>query len=412
MPFLVPIATAIGTAIAAIASAAAGAVAVVVSSIASVVIPVMTSVGGVLSTIGITVASTLATVGSAVAGAIGSLGGIIAEFADWAYYWGFSAYSVLYNTFGAVLEAIHFKLILEVHTIALLVSEDYRNIMTRVYNEISEVSAALGFAPEFLALALRNVRTLVLDVSSTLGHKYDLAEVAWLKTFSDSLNWIAINANKYEKNPGALFADLADYVERHFVDTKGGFQQITLGTLEGVVKQASKFLEEFGKIGVDIGKLASDLPEFVRAELMPFHLDAIGRVSGFISDHYLPMVQSVEHSLAEYHQSIEGNRLALAEQAKKILTPKETLLAAAAAAAPDRDAMNEALTKLENERRAKLFLDIAGYVKPIQDAFEKVWRAPQTTIPAPVFLTYTPGVPTRPSLTPALPGGSPFVGDY
>ncbi|GAI32621.1 unnamed protein product, partial [marine sediment metagenome] len=88
---------------------------------------------------------------------------------------------------GSFLDAIHFTTLLQVHQIAYILSGDYREMMSHVYNEIAEVSGALGLGSGYLILLHRNARNVILDVSGMMGRSYDVAEITWLQQYSDYL---------------------------------------------------------------------------------------------------------------------------------------------------------------------------------------------------------------------------------
>jgi len=77
--------------------------------------------------------------------------------------------SAIAVSFGAFLEAIHFKTLLAIHEIAYLLSDEYRLMLASITQDIMEYSESLGMGSTFVLLGIQNVRTLVLDVSSMLG---------------------------------------------------------------------------------------------------------------------------------------------------------------------------------------------------------------------------------------------------
>lgn len=162
---------------------------------------------------------------------------------------------------GSVLTAIHFNTVIAVHSIAYLVSEDYRRSMAQVYQELSRASVALGYYPQFLALAFQNSRTLVLDASTMMGARYDMAQVEWLSVFSEYLEHFNRNAIKYQANPEVFMHDLAQLVDKPAMDAKGSFVANLILTVDHLATAAEQIVINVDTLRGDLDKLISDLPQ-------------------------------------------------------------------------------------------------------------------------------------------------------
>lgn len=210
-------------------------------------------------------------------------------------------------TFRAFLTAIHFDTLVGVHKVAFLVSEDYRGVMRQVYGEITKVSEALGYGPYFLTLALQNTRNLVLDVSTSMGMRYDLAEVSWLGTFQGYMKNFAGAAYKYSNNPEALFFDLSRWVERDALDKKGVFIEGLVKTIERTTEAIAGAVEQVVVIRDDLSKLVLDLPDKIRGQIEPVIMPYIERFDTFIIDTYDPYKRELE-SIIDKIESLQGSQ--------------------------------------------------------------------------------------------------------
>jgi hypothetical protein len=191
-------------------------------------------------------------------------------------------------SFSSFLTAIHFSTLVGVHKIAFLVSEDYRNVIRQVYGQITKVSEALGYGPYFLALALQNTRNLVLDVSTSMGMRYDLAEVSWLGTFQGYLKNFAGATYRYANNPEALFFDLSRWVEKDALDKKGAFVEGLVKTIEKTTEAVAGAIESVVVIRDDLHKLVLDLPDKIRLQIEPAVMPYIEKFDTFIYETYDP----------------------------------------------------------------------------------------------------------------------------
>ena len=191
-------------------------------------------------------------------------------------------------SFKSFLTNIYFDTLVGVHKIAMLVSADYRNVMKGLYSEISQVSSALGFGPYFLALALQNTRNLVLDVSTSMGMRYDMAEIQWLSTFHEYLGNFAGATYKYTNDPEAVFFDLTRWVETDALDKKGAFVEALTKTLDHVADTVGEMVDTVVLIRDDLEHLVKDLPDKIRSQVEPYIQPHIERFDDFITETYDP----------------------------------------------------------------------------------------------------------------------------
>jgi len=201
-------------------------------------------------------------------------------------------------SFKALLEAIHFKTILALHNVSMLVSSSYREAMRKVYQRLSEVSAALGFWPQFISIAIRNVRTLVLDASSTMGRKYDLAEVGWLTDLNGALTKMSEKMNEYRNSPEMLFLDLDEWLVAPAMDAKGSFMATVLMTIDGTLKLTTSVVASVVTLSDDLARLVADLPDTIKEHIAPYTKPITDRIDEFIDRTYLADLNSLSDGIS------------------------------------------------------------------------------------------------------------------
>lgn len=190
-------------------------------------------------------------------------------------------------SFKALLEAIHFKTVLALHNVAMLVSTSYRAAMMKVYQRLADVSQALGFWPQFISIAIRNVRTLVLDASTTMGRKYDLAEVGWLTDLNGALTKMSDRMTEYKNNPEELFLDLDEWLVAPAMDAKGSFMATVIMALDGTIKVTNSVVTSVVTLSDDLARLVADLPDTIKSHIQPYTKAITDRVDEFIDRTYL-----------------------------------------------------------------------------------------------------------------------------
>jgi hypothetical protein len=365
-------------------------------------------VGAVVSTvasIGVWVASEVAGMVTSIGSWIGSHVAPILEFTE------DFVRGVVYD-FEHLLAAIHFKEIMAVNSMAMMVSSDYREMMNKVYGALGEYSKALGYSAEFISLALRNTRNLILDVSSSLGHKYDLADANWLSSLSAFLNKAQYLGDTYAKHPERLFADLENDIERHYVDAKGGFMQGFIGTVDNVVNGLSAAATTISRIDTDLSNLIRDLPETIRRHIGPEIVGVLNTVNSYIRMDVLPALGNINTTLANYKTDIDGLKKDAKDLAGRILTPKQTITAVKDLPSTDLADIRDVLDTVEAERLRDVLTTMTELTTPALTEWGKMLEVEAPKKPAPAILRLEPEIarPPEPSFVPSR--ATPFPGDY
>lgn len=314
--------------------------------------------------------------------------------------------------FSAFLTAIHYSTLLGIHKIAFLVSPAYREIMRQVYGELGRVSDALGYGPYTLLLLMQNSRNLVLDVSTTLGMEYDLAEVQWLSSFQEYLKSFSGAAYKYRDNPEALLYDLTRWIEKDALNAKGSYMGSLTRTVDGLVRNIESFVGDVTKIRDDIDKLVSDLPENIRSEIEPAIEPYIRRFDDFITETYDPYRHEIDSILSTMrtHQDELNNRTD--EIVDRLKKPADYLL--------EIDLMSEE-DRLDQERKAgelsnrEYYRQVDAFVplsEPVSAELEKIREALEVAVPVPIGFPEEVEGPQRPKGVKAAVRKTWYVGDF
>lgn len=285
---------------AAILSAISATAAVVISVVAAAVVYVASAlayIGTIVWAAGVTVvtgvmeAITVVTgyVGAHVASAVSAL-----KAASLAAYATISELvSATVAGFQAFLEAIHFATLMKVHNIAYLVSGNYRTMMLNIYGEMANFSRAIGMSSQFVALAIRNARSVVLDVSTMAGRKYDLAELGWLTEMGTFMEGINEKAMEIAQNPERLLLEIDAKIMRPAVDLKGEIMQGVYTTLDNMLTSTTGFIDDIVGVKTGVEQLISDLPANVRNYVTPMLANILDPFDDFLDDVYRPGIAQI-----------------------------------------------------------------------------------------------------------------------
>lgn len=412
MPFLIPIAAAIGSAI----SAAIAAVATVIATISIAVTTAVIAIAAAVAAVTVTVVSAMVTAvmwfGSWVVAQVGWLTNWILAGARAVYAQTSAFVTSVYHTFHKILVTIHFKTIMEIHSIAYIVSPQYRSMMKKVYSAIGNASKALGLGPLFLTLAIQNTRNLVLDVAGIMGKKYDLSQVTWLGTLSKYLDHFNVNAAKYANNPEAVFWDLAELIERPHQDMKGALMGSALSSIDTALQFASTVGDGLARIGIDIEKLYDDFPDFVKRTIPDPGQVFWDNMDGFLTDWYRPTIARLDGAIGEWQGRLTEAQDRVSELAEKLRKPGDLLKAIDNLPTTEREQQEDIFYDISNRRSWRLIQLMSPAAALDFDELEAKARKP---IPPPAVspaLTYEPVTSSTVSPGSATPRNSWFVGDF
>lgn len=205
--------------------------------------------------------------------------------------------AVLASDFKAFLEAIRFKSVLAVHSTGMMVSKSYREAMADVYKQFGRVSKALGFWPQFISLAVRNSRTLVLDASTSMGRRYDLAEVEWLTELNGTLEKISAKMSAYKNNPEDFLVDLDRWLIAPAANRKGWFMENLLWTLDSLTNTTETVVRDVLTISDDVARFVADLPDNIKSQIEPHTKPITDKIDSFIDETYLPKITRIAKGL-------------------------------------------------------------------------------------------------------------------
>jgi hypothetical protein len=229
--------------------------------------------------------------------------------------------STVYNAYSSVAEALHLKLLYQVHQIAYLVSEDYRVMAQRIFNQIAEVSQAYGFGGHTLNLLFENTRATVLDVTTSMGNSFDVGEVKWLSTYNQILKEFSVNATNYAQNPHALLYWITNNVQRPGFDAKSATMRATFTGIESALGLIKSSTEAMTRIKNDLNKLIADLPAVMTRGFKP-DLDRVNRkIDDFIRLNYDPVVKQISASFKGVAEDLKKSRDDMSKVNQRLARP-------------------------------------------------------------------------------------------
>jgi len=333
-------------------------------------------------------------------------------YVEMAYVWIGTYWFAITSAWSSFLTAIYFDAIMACHSVAFMVSEDYRIMIMGVYGELAKASAALGFAPQFLALALQNTRTLVLDVSSSMGMGYDMAQIQWLQAFQGWLKEFSKRAQTYKMNPAQLFYDMEDLVDRPFVDVKGNYMRVILTAIDNTVHGIDLTVKEIVKIRDDINKLVADLPEKMRNEIKPFTDKITKEFNEFLKDEFNPRLKMINSLIAQASIRQKDANARTDGLVGRLKNPAGYIKEIDKLEADKKRAAEDYLAELTTRTVTRESSYIGAEMTPIKEGLQQLASMLGKEFPKPEYEVVEVQTPVRPAGVPAELRKTWFVGDF
>lgn len=314
--------------------------------------------------------------------------------------------------FKAFLDAIHYKTLVALHKIAYLVSADYRATMQSVYGEISKASSALGLGPHYLELFYQSARVLILDVSTSLGRGYDVAQLEWLSTFNDYLKVFNSRAYRYKNDPSLLFYDLEQLVERPALDAKGAGTAAIFNTLDSLLTSTENTIFNIRKINTDIEQLVFHLPESIKEHVQPYTDKVTKKVNEFIENSYNPAMNTLNAMVIAIKGTQETTKGALAGVISRIARPANYLLEIDLMDDFDRVDQENKIAGIASRGYMQDSNFVAGETLGEYVHLEAIAAALREVTISPAIFPAEVDLPQRSAIEPAIPRETWFIGDF
>ena len=221
----------------------------------------------------------------------------------------------------AFLNAIHFSTILQIDNIAALVSSEYRDIRRQIFGEISKVSKVLFGTTEFMHSLLLNTRAIILDVSTSMGKTYDLAELSWIETEADILKSVQYQAQKYNQHPDKFLEDINKNWLKPALDLKGKMTQAMLLNLDAIGENVRLISNEADEIRNVIASVTDNVPSQVKDLILPYIDDVTKTFDKWQIEKFTPIRIQLEDTAVALGKSLNVTNEDVLAVKNRIKTP-------------------------------------------------------------------------------------------
>jgi len=295
------------------------------------------------------------------------------------------------NLLRNVLNAIHFHELLQLHRIAYSLAPAYRNLVNQVYSKIADVSKSLGYDAEFLNLALRNARAVVLSSTSLFGKGYDIAELEWWTRFEGWTDQANRRLTKYKKRPDLVFEDIDEWLIRDAHKQGAEKQKSVLSDIAEAAGHIAGLIEDVKTVRGDLGQLIAELPADVQKYVRPVTDPILKTFDDFYFEKYTPTVEALGIQAEENRVNIEASRLKI-EGLDLTISKNPVKIGDWEAFEPAERRRQEEIAEdtytAPAQRNAEVFTSVSSEEteKIVQE--QKAREVPVKPPPAPEYLTY------------------------
>lgn len=204
------------------------------------------------------------------------------------------------------LSLIHFKELLQIHKIAYLLSADYRNMMNKLYKQISKFSEKVFGNAQMLHMLLQTSRQFIYSLTSSVGYPVDIGEVEWLQTMDETLLKIQDKAGTYAKHPEEIFEDLNEWVYRPMADKYSAQNGVITQTLITAVDAIDSVAQGVFELENQSKEVISYLPSPLRGKMMDIMNPLYAKVDKFQYEIYEPKMSELDAMITDSKQRQDG----------------------------------------------------------------------------------------------------------
>lgn len=316
----------------------------------------------------------------------------------------------LSTTFQAFLQAIHFKELLAIHGMAMILSKDYREMMNKVYKEISDFAYEVFGSAEMLHLLLQGSRQLIYSCSSAVGYPVDIAEMEYLMMLDETLQKVSAKAEIYADNPELIFDDIAEWVYKPIGEKYSTINQGFALALEGVIKGVDTIAQKTFQINEQTQQVVSYLPSPIRGKVQDILEPLDEKITNFQYNIYAPKMQELDHAIMQNSKREEQHREKIKGLSDRLINPADYLTELDDLDIEDRDREKRKIDISINEPFDRDREELSeGIDKEIEIIKEEKIRLPEPTTEPPEIMKL------EPKKKPIIPGkhrDSWNVGDY
>jgi hypothetical protein len=237
----------------------------------------------------------------------------------------YGALSTVSTVFKSVLDIIHFKTLMKIHDIAMLVSENYRKTMFDVMSSLVDVSIALKQSGGFLPLVLNNAKSVCLDVSSAMGRSFDIGELSYVQHLMEWANNFQHVATYFAGRPYDIISNVEYYITKPEIDNKATIFQTLFLSVDKTLDAAENMALYVGQLRDDLNRFGGQLPGFVKDAIQPYIKQATGALDEFINTTYKPALQQLQDITNILHGDLSVEKGKLETLAKRLVKPANYL---------------------------------------------------------------------------------------
>lgn len=318
----------------------------------------------------------------------------------------------LSSAYDAFLAAIHFATLSKIGAIAYMVSSTYRARQNEVFMRLYQVSVHLRVWPNFLPLAIQNARNLVLEVSSSLGRPYDLAELTWLKSFNDFLRTFSKNINKYQGHPELIIDEINERIVRPAIDVKARAHRYLLETVDKTIDAIKRTVDVTIRLRNDLDKFVSDLPKSIRKEVQPYVDKITKRFDGFVNDTYRPAMNKINDIigvLSHRQTQLSSN---IHDIVYRINRPGDLLLQVDKLPETEKLEQERIIAEVSTREYRREVLEISKQSRPVYEHLGRIRKALTEKLSPVKWAVTEAEAPVYPPMGTIEPRKTWFVGDY
>lgn len=320
--------------------------------------------------------------------------------------------TVVYNAVKWFITFIRLKEILAVIDILQIVWPEFRAKMQKIYEKVSEYSAAIGWGADGISHLIQATQGIISVTGGILGKSDAWGEVKYAEKAMSVLYEISARSYAIENDPGNALNQIFKWEAGEYKRELSDWWVKTAAFIDTVSDMANLAAEGVKSTVNELLSIQVGMPQYVRDNIPQSIWDNLEKADSYISDVILPKLAKIDNTLTQINNALGLFAQKNADLASLIAHPGTVLLGVDDLPEYARMAQEGFIDEITSREMARDAMEDRFYIQPDLEAFDIIDKAMEAPTVPPPFMTLED--PARKALTGIIvePKENWFVGDF
>ena len=217
------------------------------------------------------------------------------------------------------------RIIMTISDILTLVWPQYREFINKVYQKVSDFSAALGWGVDGLLHILNAVNGGVGVAGALMGKDWNIMQVEWGQTVVDTATSLSRALSALQDDPGAYIKNLVqNRVFTTSTEINEWWTDVFAFINEGLDRGKEALNHTVHTLN-ELNALRNFMPVLIANNIPSAIWDSLESADSFIHDNIMPGLSRIDSLVKSFETTLQSNNKALANLAGKLAHPGQLL---------------------------------------------------------------------------------------